>query len=58
MNIWDVTIAGLIALAVVLALRSMWRARREGGCASCPYAGSCGKASRGAGSKGCEANHG
>ena len=58
MNVWDVIIGSLIALAVVLALRSMWRARRQGGCASCPYAGSCGKVGRADAAGKCEVTHG
>ena len=41
MNVWDIIVGALIVLAVVLAVRSMVRARRQGGCAVCPYAGSC-----------------
>ena len=55
MNAWDVILGLLIAAAVALAIRSMIRQRKSGGCGGCPYAGSCGHA--GAPSNHCEDHH-
>lgn len=41
MNIWDIVVFLLVALAVGLAVRSMVRARHRGKCGSCPYCEGC-----------------
>lgn len=41
MNVWDIVVGALVLVIVALAVRSMVRTRRQGGCAVCPYAGSC-----------------
>ncbi len=42
MNVWDVVLATVIVVAVALAIVSMRKNRRAGGCASCPFVGDCG----------------
>ena len=54
MNVWDIVIGAIIVLAVVLAVRSMVQARKAGGCATCPYAGTCHRVGEG----GCEGSRG
>ena len=54
MNIWDILLVALIALALFFALRRMYRTRKTGGC-SCGASGcsgncaACGKGCHSAG---------
>ena len=43
MNVWDFVVVVAIVALLALALWLMRRSRAKGGCASCPYAGSCAK---------------
>ncbi|MEE1160409.1 MAG: hypothetical protein UHS51_13410 [Atopobiaceae bacterium] len=54
MNVWDVVLVAGIVAAVALAVASLRKTRRAGGCASCPFAGDCGN---GRNAKKCEPRH-
>lgn len=43
MNLWDFVVLAAVAALVALAVWLMRRSRAKGGCACCPYAGSCEK---------------
>lgn len=47
MNIWDLLIGGAVAIAVLLALRSIFRQRKKGGCCGdCARCSACSHADK------------
>lgn len=41
MNVGTLIIAALVLLAVFFAVRSIWKRRKQGGCAGCPNCAAC-----------------